>query len=130
MDSPAQVAEQSDVVFVIAGYPKDVREVILGEKGVLSTLKPGGIVVDMTTSEPSLAKEIYQLAKARNVQSIDAPVSGGDTGAKNATLSIMIGGDGDAVKEITPMLQYMGKNIKHMGPAGSGQHTKMVNQVS
>lgn len=84
-------AAASDVVFLIVGYPSDVREVVLGPQGVLAGLKPGGIVVDMTTSEPSLAREIYEAAKAKGVHSVDAPVSGGDVGARNAALSIMVG---------------------------------------
>jgi len=127
--SPKEVAQASDVVFTIVGFPADVREVILGEQGVLGGLKPGGIVVDMTTSEPSLAKEIYEVGKAMDVHSIDAPVSGGDVGAREARLSIMIGGDEPAVRAVDPLFQAMGKNIVHLGPAGSGQHTKMVNQI-
>ena len=124
--SPKEVAEQSDVVFLIVGYPADVRAVVLGKEGILQGLKPGGIVVDMTTSEPSLAKEIYEEAARKGISTIDAPVSGGDVGAKNAALSIMVGGDSHAVEAVRPLLNCMGKNINHMGPAGSGQHTKMV----
>ncbi|OQR95133.1 3-hydroxyisobutyrate dehydrogenase [Thraustotheca clavata] len=127
--TPAAVGANSDVVFTIVGYPSDVRQVILGENGVLSTLNDGGIVVDMTTSEPSLAKEIYAAAKAKGVSSIDAPVSGGDVGAKEARLSIMVGGDATALEKVMPLFQLMGKNIRHMGGAGAGQHTKMVNQI-
>ncbi|ETV88444.1 hypothetical protein, variant 1 [Aphanomyces astaci] len=127
--SPAEAAKDADVVFTIVGYPSDVREVILGSNGVLSTLKSGGIVVDMTTSEPSLAKEIYNTAILQGVSSIDAPVSGGDVGAKEARLSIMIGGDAAAIATVQPLFQVMGKNIRHMGGAGAGQHTKMVNQI-
>ncbi len=128
-DSPAAVAEKSDVVFSIVGFPADVREVILGETGVLSRLRTGGVVVDMTTSEPALAKEIYQQAKQKGVHSIDAPVSGGDVGARNAALSIMIGGDAEVVEALTPCWEAMGKTFIHQGPAGAGQHTKMVNQT-
>jgi 3-hydroxyisobutyrate dehydrogenase len=127
--SPAGVAVASDVVFTMVGFPADVREVVLGPHGVLSTLRPGGVVVDMTTSEPSLAREIYDAAKANGVESIDAPVSGGDVGARNATLSIMVGGDEAAVERVRPLLELMGKSIVHQGPAGAGQHTKMVNQT-
>jgi len=127
--SPKEVAQASDVVFTIVGFPTDVREVILGEQGVLAGMTPGGIVVDMTTSEPCLAKEIYEVGKAMDVHSVDAPVSGGDVGAREARLSIMIGGDEQAVKAVDPLFQAMGKNIVHLGPAGSGQHTKMVNQI-
>ena len=128
-DTPKQVAESSDVVFAIVGFPKDVREVFLGSQGALAGSKGGNILVDMTTSEPSLAQEIYAAAKAKGVYSLDAPVSGGDIGAKNAALSIMIGGDKDVVDAVSPIFECMGKTIVHQGPAGSGQHTKMVNQI-
>src|ERR1700689_1610752 len=96
-DTPHAVAENSDVVFAIVGFPKDVREVFLGPQGALAGSKPGTVLVDMTTSDPSLAQEIYAAAKAKSVYSLDAPVSGGDIGAKNAALSIMIGGDKEVV---------------------------------
>jgi 3-hydroxyisobutyrate dehydrogenase len=128
-DSPKAVAERSDVVFAIVGFPKDVREVFLGDTGTLAGSKPGTILVDMTTSEPSLAKEIYAAAKAKGVSALDAPVSGGDVGAKNAVLSIMIGGDKEVVEAVTPLFEAMGKTIVHQGGPGAGQHTKMVNQI-
>ncbi|CAI5714329.1 unnamed protein product [Hyaloperonospora brassicae] len=128
--SPAEVAKVSDIVFGIVGYPSDVRKVFLDpEQGVLSSIKAGGVIVDMTTSEPSLAKEIYETAKQKGVSSLDAPVSGGDVGAREATLSIMVGGDTATVESTRPLFQLMGKNICHMGGAGAGQHTKMVNQI-
>src|ERR1700730_12666453 len=102
-DSPKAVAERSDVVFAIVGFPKDVREVFLGAQGALAGSKAGTVLVDMTTSEPSLAKEIYDAAKAKSVAAVDAPVSGGDVGAKNAALSIMIGGDRDVIDAIKPL---------------------------
>jgi 3-hydroxyisobutyrate dehydrogenase len=123
-DTPKQVAENAEVVFAIVGFPKDVREVFLGKEGALAGSKKGNILVDMTTSEPSLAREIYE-----GVASVDAPVSGGDVGAKNAALSIMIGGDADAVEAIRPIFECMGKTIIHQGQPGAGQHTKMVNQI-
>jgi 3-hydroxyisobutyrate dehydrogenase len=129
VDSPREVAEQSDVVFTIVGFPSDVREVILGKDGVLAGSRPGMAIVDMTTSDPSLAIEIAETAKAVGVDSIDAPVSGGDSGAKNAALSIMIGGDEAAVTRIDPLLKLMGKTIVYQGGPGCGQHTKMVNQT-
>ena len=129
VDSPKAVAETSDVVFAIVGFPKDVREVFLGEKGLLAGSKPGNIMVDMTTSDPSLAAEIYQTAKAKGVHSLDAPVSGGDIGARNAALSIMVGGDAEAFAAVQPLFECMGKTIVHQGAAGAGQHTKMVNQI-
>ncbi|GAB5405292.1 MAG: NAD(P)-dependent oxidoreductase [Aureliella sp.] len=128
-ESPKLVAQQSDVVFTIVGFPSDVREVILGDAGVLAGSKSGNAIVDMTTSEPSLAVEIYEAAKAKGVAALDAPVSGGDKGAREGILSIMIGGDEDAVAALQPCWQAMGKTIEHQGPAGCGQHTKMVNQT-
>jgi 3-hydroxyisobutyrate dehydrogenase len=128
-DTPKAVAERSDATFAIVGFPKDVREVFLGAQGALAGSRPGSLLVDMTTSEPSLAQEIYEAARAKGVGSIDAPVSGGDVGAKNAALSIMVGGDADAVEAARPLFECMGKTIVHQGPAGAGQHTKMVNQV-
>jgi 3-hydroxyisobutyrate dehydrogenase len=128
-DTPRMVAERSDVVFAIVGFPKDVREVFLGSDGALGGSKAGTVFVDMTTSEPSLAREIFETAKTKGVASVDAPVSGGDVGAKNAALSIMVGGEPAAVEAVRPLLECMGKTIVHQGPAGAGQHTKMVNQI-
>ncbi len=128
-DSPKKVAEDSDVTFTIVGYPHDVRNVILGPDGVLAGCKAGSTVVDMTTSQPSLAVEIAKSAAEKNAVSIDAPVSGGDVGAKNGTLSIMIGGDKATFAELDPIWQILGTTSVYQGPAGSGQHTKMVNQT-
>ncbi|MEZ6067729.1 MAG: NAD(P)-dependent oxidoreductase [Planctomycetaceae bacterium] len=127
--SPKEVAENSDVIFAIVGFPADVREVFLGEMGALAGSKAGNVLVDMTTSEPSLAVEIFEAAKAKGVYAVDAPVSGGDIGAKEARLSIMIGGDKAVVDALNPCWEAMGKTIVHQGPAGAGQHTKMVNQT-
>lgn len=127
--SPREVAENSDVVFAIVGFPKDVREVFLGTDGALAGSRPGTILVDMTTSDPSLAVEIYQAAQTKGVASVDAPVSGGDIGAREARLSIMIGGDQAAVDALNPLFATMGKTIIHQGGPGAGQHTKMVNQI-
>jgi 3-hydroxyisobutyrate dehydrogenase len=127
--SPAEVAAASDVIFTIVGYPADVRSVTLGTGGTLEAAKPGTVLVDMTTSEPALAVEIFEAAKAKGVDSVDAPVSGGDVGAKEARLSIMIGGEPGVVESLRPLFEVMGKTIVHQGGAGSGQHTKMVNQV-
>lgn len=127
--SPKQVAKNSDVIFAIVGFPADVKDVFLGPDGALAGSKEGNILVDMTTSEPSLAVDIYEAGKAKGVHSVDAPVSGGDVGAKNAALSIMIGGDEETVQALQPCWDAMGKTIVHQGPAGSGQHTKMVNQT-
>jgi 3-hydroxyisobutyrate dehydrogenase len=127
--SPKAVAEVSDVVFAIVGFPSDVRQVMLGSDGALAGTKVGSVLVDMTTSEPSLAVEIYNAARAKGVHSIDAPVSGGDIGAREARLSIMVGGDRDVFEALTPCWNAMGKTIVHQGGPGAGQHTKMVNQV-
>ncbi len=127
--SPREVAETSDIVFTIVGYPADVRSVTLGPAGTLEGSRPGTVLVDMTTSEPALAVEIDRAAKAMGVHSVDAPVSGGDVGAREARLSIMVGGDPEVVEALRPVFGLMGKTIEHQGPAGSGQHTKMVNQV-
>ena len=128
-DTPKAVAEASDVVFSIVGFPSDVRSVILGADGALAGAKPGAILVDMTTSEPSLAVEIAEAAKKKGVHSVDAPVSGGDVGAREARLSIMIGGDKEVVDALAPCWQAMGKTIIHQGGPGAGQHTKMANQI-
>lgn len=128
-DSPQAVAEASDVVFTIVGYPADVRSVILGPEGVLAGCSPRKIIVDMTTSEPSLAVEIARAAAEKEVHAVDAPVSGGDVGAREARLSIMIGGEREVVEALQPCWQAMGKTIVHQGGPGAGQHTKMMNQV-
>ncbi len=129
-DSPSEVAAGSDVIFTIVGFPPDVREVYLADTGILNGAKAGSIIVDMTTTEPSLAQEIYAEAKAQDIASVDAPVSGGDVGAREARLSIMVGGDESAVQAIMPLFSAMGKNIVHQGGAGAGQHTKMCNQIT
>lgn len=127
--SPAEVAAEADVVFTMVGFPADVREVVLGPNGALSRARPGTVLVDMTTSEPSLAREIENAARAKGVESVDAPVSGGDIGARNAALSIMVGGDPTTVERLRPLFELLGKTILHQGPSGAGQHTKMVNQI-
>jgi len=127
--SPREVARESDITFTIVGYPKDVYDVYFEENGILSGAKKNSTVVDMTTSQPSLSREIYKKAKEKGVYALDAPVSGGDVGAREARLSIMIGGDKDVVEYLHPLFQLMGKNIAYMGPAGAGQHTKMCNQI-
>jgi 3-hydroxyisobutyrate dehydrogenase len=128
-DTPAGVASNSDVVFTIVGLPSDVRSVYLERNGIFEGIKSGATLVDMTTTPPSLSREIYDAAKAKGVRAVDAPVSGGDIGARNATLSIMVGGDKDAVADVMPLFQAMGKNIVHIGGPGTGQHTKMCNQI-
>ncbi|MDJ0668974.1 MAG: NAD(P)-dependent oxidoreductase [Desulfobacterales bacterium] len=127
--SPEDVARASDVVFTMVGFPQDVREVYLGGQGLLKGARSGQILVDMTTTEPSLAVEIHKEAAALNVSAVDAPVSGGDIGAREARLSIMVGGEKATVDELMPFFKIMGRQIVHQGPAGSGQHTKMCNQI-
>jgi len=128
-ENPKAVAERSDVVFSIVGFPKDVRSVILDADGALAGAGTGSVLVDMTTSKPSLAIEIAERAAEKNVHAVDAPVSGGDVGARNGTLSIMIGGEQDVVQALDPCWQAMGKTIVRQGGPGAGQHTKMVNQT-
>lgn len=129
VESPRQVAAASDVVFTIVGYPADVRSVVLGEEGALAGCRAGGILCDMTTSEPALAVEIAARAQERGVYSVDAPVSGGDVGAREARLSIMIGGDAEAAEALRPCFERLGKTIVRQGGPGAGQHAKMVNQI-
>ena len=132
-DRPGDVARDADVVFTMVGFPADVREVALGAGGdgvgVLDALRSGGVFVDMTTSEPSLAVELAEVAAARGITALDAPVSGGDVGARNGTMSIMVGGDEAGVDAVLPLLEVMGSTIVHQGGPGSGQHTKLVNQT-
>ena len=127
--SPSELASKSDVVFSMVGYPSDVEEVLLGEQGALAGLSPGGILVDMTTSRPGLAVRIAAEALAKGVIALDAPVSGGDIGAREARLSIMVGGDQGAFDALIPIWKVMGTTYVFQGPAGCGQHTKMVNQI-
>ena len=127
--SPEEVARQAGVVFSMVGFPQDVRTVYLGDQGILAGAREGLIAVDMTTTKPSLAKEIHAAAEPLGVHTVDAPVSGGDVGARNAQLSIMVGGDPETVETIRPLLDVMGRQIVHQGPAGAGQHTKMCNQI-
>lgn len=128
-DTPRQVAEASDVVFTMVGFPRDVREVYMGKDGVLEGARPGTILIDMTTTEPSLAREIDAAARAKGLHAVDAPVSGGDVGAREARLSIMVGGEAEIVQRVRPLLETMGKTVVHQGPAGAGQHAKMCNQI-
>lgn len=129
VETPADVASASDIVITIVGFPKDVEEVYLGEHGILSA-KKGGYVIDMTTSSPKLAKKIYAEAKKRGIAALDAPVSGGDIGARNASLVIMVGGDRAAYDAVLPMFECIGRTIRYFGEAGSGQYTKMANQIA
>lgn len=129
-DSPRAVAEDTDVVFTMVGFPRDVRAVYFGEQGLLAGTRPGTIVVDMTTTAPSLAEEIEAAAEARGVWSIDAPVSGGDVGARNGSLSIMVGGRREPVQAVMPILELFGKKIVHHGGPGLGQQAKLCNQIT
>lgn len=124
-----EVAENSDIIFTIVGYPKDVEEIFFGEQGIMEGIKPNSIIVDMTTSEPTLAQRIYQQIQMKESFFIDAPVSGGDIGAREGTLAIMAGGDKEIYEKVLPFFNLMGKNVAYMGKAGAGQHTKMSNQI-
>ncbi|MCP3942803.1 MAG: NAD(P)-dependent oxidoreductase [Desulfobacteraceae bacterium] len=124
------LAKKTDLIISIVGFPKDVEEVFLGSSGVLENAKPGSIVIDMTTSDPVLAEKLYDQGEKKGVHVLDAPVSGGDLGAKNASLSIMVGGDNKIFDMVLPVLEIMGKNIVYQGRAGAGQHTKMANQIA
>jgi len=126
---PGDVAQGSDIVFTMLGFPADVRDVTLGPHGVVASAPEGAIVVDMSTSDPALAVEIADAGERRGVHSLDAPVSGGDIGAQNAALSIMVGGPVDVVRAVTPCFEKMGTTIVRQGDHGAGQHTKMMNQI-
>ena len=129
-DTIAECAAKKDAVITIVGYPKDVEAVYFGEGGILSVCEDKSYIIDMTTTSPKLAKRIYEAAKAKGVQAVDAPVTGGDSGAKAGTLTILAGGDRTAFDACMPLFEAMGKNICYMGGAGSGQHTKMANQIA
>ncbi|MFD0959572.1 NAD(P)-dependent oxidoreductase [Paenibacillus chungangensis] len=129
-DSPSELAKQCQCIVTIVGYPRDVEEIYLGENGLLHHASPGCVLIDMTTSSPLLAKRIYKAAAERGMHALDAPVSGGDVGARNAALSIMVGGDAEVFQRAEPILRLMGSNIIRQGEAGAGQHTKMVNQIA
>ncbi len=128
-DTPAAVAARSDVIFSMVGYPDDVREVVLGPDGALEGCAPGAVLVDMTTSRPSLAGEIARAAELRGVHALDAPVSGGEGGARAGTLSIMIGGEAGAVAALDLCWRALGATVVRQGGPGTGQHAKMVNQT-
>ncbi|MFD1172220.1 NAD(P)-dependent oxidoreductase [Oceanobacillus picturae] len=129
-DSVKDLASSSHIIITIVGYPQDVEEVYLGKDGLLAHANPGSYLIDMTTSKPALAKEIYDRAKEKGIHALDAPVSGGDIGAKNGTLAIMAGGDEEAFTTVLPVLEAMGENIILQGEAGAGQHTKLSNQIA
>jgi 3-hydroxyisobutyrate dehydrogenase len=129
-DSPEEVAKVADVIITIVGYPADVEEIYFGNSGILESAKEGGVVIDMTTSSPDLAVKIYSEAKSRGISALDAPVSGGDIGARDGKLSIMVGGDKETYEKVRPLFELMGENIVFQGKAGSGQHCKMANQIA
>lgn len=129
-DAPAEVAAKAKVIITMLGYPRDVEEVYLGEKGILAAARPGTLFVDMTTSSPALARKLAEQAAVNGSEAVDAPVSGGDVGAREARLSIMAGGPPEAFGRARPLFSLMGRTIVHQGPAGSGQACKMANQIA
>lgn len=129
-ETVSELASKSDVIITMVGYPQDVKEIYLGEEGILHKAKKGTYVIDMTTSSPILAREIHEKAKEKGIHALDAPVSGGDIGAQQAKLAIMVGGIREDFEAIKPILELMGTNIVLQGDAGAGQHTKMCNQIA
>ena len=129
-DTTADCVRDVDAVISMVGFPPDVEEVYFGEKGILANARPGTLVIDMTTTSPRLAQRIYTEAADKGLPALDAPVSGGDTGARAGTLAIMVGGDREAFERAVPIFEAMGSSVRYMGPAGSGQHTKMANQIA
>ncbi len=128
-ENPKAVAAESDLLFTMVGFPQDVRTVYFGEDGILAGAQPGRVLVDMTTTDPALSREIAERATAKGLSAIDAPVSGGDVGARNATLSIMVGGDSESVQAVMPLFELLGKKTVHQGGPGTGQQTKLCNQI-
>lgn len=129
-DTPKDIAESCNVIITMLGYPKDVEEVYFGDQGLIDNAKLGTYLIDMTTSSPLLAKQIAQVAQSKGLYTLDAPVSGGDIGAREAKLSIMVGGDEKAYNAMKPIFEVLGTNIQHLGLAGAGQDTKMCNQIA
>ena len=129
-DSVADLAASSDVIITMVGYPADVKEVFIGPDGILENAAAGSLVIDMTTSDPALAEKLWQDGRQNDIGVLDAPVSGGDIGARNASLSIMVGGSPDDFHRALPIFKTMGTNIVYQGKAGNGQHTKMANQIA
>ncbi len=128
-DTPQQAAENSEIVFTMVGYPSDVEEIYYGKNGIFSADVAGKVIVDLTTSTPSLAEKIAATAKEKNADALDAPVSGGDLGAKNGTLTIMVGGEEAVYEKAESLFHVFGTTVTLHGPAGKGQHTKMANQI-
>jgi 3-hydroxyisobutyrate dehydrogenase len=129
-DSIADLAKEADVIITIVGYPNDVEDIYFREDGILNNCKKGTIVIDMTTSKPSLAQRIFNEAKAKGIFALDAPVSGGDIGARDGKLTIMVGGEKEVFEKVSPLFKLMGTSINLLGGAGAGQHTKMSNQIA
>lgn len=129
-DSIADLAKEADVIITIVGYPNDVENIYFREDGILNNCKKGTIVIDMTTSKPSLAQRIFNEAKSKGIFALDAPVSGGDIGARDGKLTIMVGGDKEVFERVSPLFKLMGTSINLLGSAGAGQHTKMSNQIA
>ncbi|GAB7389365.1 NAD(P)-dependent oxidoreductase [Bacillaceae bacterium] len=129
-DTVAGLAKEANVIITMVGFPKDVEEVYLGENGIINHAQPGTYLIDMTTSTPSLAQRIYEKAREKGMYALDAPVSGGDIGAREGKLTIMVGGDPEVFNEMKPIFGLMGQNIVLQGKAGAGQHTKMCNQIA
>ncbi|MGG7618657.1 NAD(P)-dependent oxidoreductase [Bacillus coreaensis] len=129
-ESPEAITDMADIIITMVGYPSDVEQIYLGEKGIIHTARPGSFLIDMTTSTPTLAKKIYNESKKKGIYSVDAPVSGGDIGAREGKLSIMVGGDQKVFDALQPIFQVLGSNIVYQGSAGAGQHTKMCNQIA
>lgn len=130
MPTPALLARECDFLFTMVGYPSDVEELYFGAAGLIENARPGTVLIDTTTSSPELAVRVAEAAVARGLAALDAPVSGGDTGARNATLTIMVGGDEKAFDTAKPLLDLLGKTVVRQGGPGAGQHTKMANQIS
>ena len=130
VSTPKEVAQQANVIFTIVGYPRDVEEVYLGDQGIITNGKPNTYVIDMTTSTPTLAVKIFEEANRKGIHALDAPVSGGDIGAKEAKLSIMVGGEKEVFQELEPLFNILGTNVVYQGASGAGQHTKMCNQIA
>ena len=129
-ETPRLIAQESDIIITMVGYPSDVEELYLGSGGLINQAKPGTYLIDMTTSAPTLAKKLYATGKEKGLRVLDAPVSGGDIGARKGNLAIMVGGDKNDFENMIPIFKAMGSNIIHQGEAGSGQHTKLCNQIA
>ena len=129
-NSPSELASKCSIIFTIVGYPKDVEDVYLGKNGLIASAVKGSLLVDMTTSSPKLAERIWEDARSKEISVLDAPVTGGDKGAREAKLTILVGGEKEDFERALPYFRLMGTNIKHMGKAGCGQYTKLANQIT